>query len=157
MSEITVKKLGKDVTASEQLALLMLVMEGKDLIDSPDEWMAKSKVLRLIFNGTMNSLNAPAIIADDVKDYEAALRIDQRLKAGLKNGAQNLKLRVWAKVYYLSTPKDGHSTSKKVIAGKIRNLLIEAGYTASDDEAIASDGIVPSVRTIETKWLAHLS
>lgn len=156
MSKIAIKKLGKDPSASEQLALLMLVMECSHLVDSPNEWMANSKMLRIIFNGTMNSINAPALIAEDVSDYEEAVKQDQRNRAGLKNGEQNLKMKLWAKVYYLSVEKEGHRTSKDVIAKKIRDLLIKAGYPPSDVDSIASDGKVPTERTIETKWLAHL-
>lgn len=157
MTQLKIEQLGEGSTPADVLSYLMLVSEQpKENIEKPKVWMDSSKVLRLIFNGTMNALNAPAIIADDVKEYEQAVKQDQRLKAGLKNGEQNLKMKIWAKVYYLAIEKDGHRTSKKVIAAKIREALINAGYPASDEQTKASDGRVPSARTIETKWLALL-
>ena len=154
---ISTKQAGSEATTSDVLTYLMLMCEqDADNINNPKLWMESSKVLKRIFNGTMNALNAPAIIADDVKEYEEAVKQDQRLKAGLKNGEQNLKMKIWAKVYYLAIEKDGHRTSKKAIAAKIREALINAGYPASDEQTKASDGRVPSARTIETKWLALL-
>lgn len=172
-SELTVTKLSKsailtkqlaklmeldeDFRTTEQLTILMLMVERTDLIRSPRLWIKESKVLRLITDAALDSLGSPTTSDDEKGDTDVAMR-DQRVKAGMSKALNkhSFQLRIWAKVYYLLIPKDGHATPKQKIATQIRQLLIDDGYKLPANGADAGNDEVPSVDTITRRWLANV-
>jgi hypothetical protein len=146
----------KILNANDGLLSFVLLNDFAELIYSPKEWIAKSRLNKLSHINALKEANGDLIsdianapnLGKPMTEKKAKM---QSITAQMKSN-MNLEKKNWAITFYLHQRSKGKITKAKV-AEEIRALLVENFPEDVPQGNAMGVGNIPTAKTIETEWL----